>query len=79
MSNCRGSLQFQQNVSKRGLGLVVLCGASNALEDLLPLVPAAVKAIGDVLPGQVIRVAVAVVPRVILAPAPGVLREAASR
>jgi len=32
-------LQFQQNLSKRRLGVVVLCAASNAIEDLLPLVP----------------------------------------
>jgi hypothetical protein len=33
------NLAFQQNISKRRLGVVVLCAASNALEDLLPLVP----------------------------------------
>ena len=50
------NLQFQQNLANRRLGVVVLCAASNALEDLLPLVPAALKAIADVRPGQVIRV-----------------------
>lgn len=50
------SLQFQQNLAKRRLGVVVLCAASNALEDLLPLVPSALKAIQEVQPGQVIRV-----------------------
>ena len=50
------NLQFQQNLTKRRLGVVVLCAASNALEDLLPLVPAALQAIATVRPGQVIRV-----------------------
>lgn len=50
------NLQFQQNLTARRLGVVVLCAASNALEDLMPLVPAALQAIADVRPGQVIRV-----------------------
>jgi hypothetical protein len=50
------NLQFQQNLSKRKLGVVVLCAASNALEDLAPLVPAAIRAIGAVQPSQVFRV-----------------------
>ena len=47
---------FQQNISKRRLGVGVLCAASNALEDLLPLVPAGLTAIATVRPGQLIRV-----------------------
>lgn len=50
------SLQFQQNLAKRRLAVVVLCATSNALEDLLPLVPSALKVIQEVQPGQVIRV-----------------------
>lgn len=50
------NLEFQQNISKRRLGVVVLCAASNALEDLLPLVPAGLTAIAGVRPGQLIRV-----------------------
>ena len=50
------NLQFQQNISKRRLGVVVLCAASNALEDLLPLVPAALASIDVIQPGQVVRV-----------------------
>ena len=49
------NLQFQQNLAKRQLGVVVLCGASNALEDLVPLVPAAIAAIEVVQSGQVLR------------------------
>lgn len=50
------NLQFQQNISKRRLGVVVLCAASNALEDLLPLVPATLAIVETIQAGQVIRV-----------------------
>ena len=50
------NLEFQQNISKRRLGVVVLGAASNAIEDLLPLIPAALTAIDAVQPGQVVRV-----------------------
>ena len=50
------SLEFQQNISKRHLGVVVLHAASNALEDLLPLIPAVLAAIVAVEPGQVVHV-----------------------
>ena len=50
------NLEFQQNIVRRRLGVVVLCAPSNAIEDLLPLVPSALSAIAAVRPGQVIRV-----------------------
>ena len=50
------NLEFQQNLSKRRLGVVVLHAASNALEDLLPLVPAALAAIEAIRPGQLARI-----------------------
>jgi hypothetical protein len=50
------NLEFQQNISKRRLGVVVLCAASNALEDLVPLVPEALAAIEAIQPGQLVRV-----------------------
>jgi hypothetical protein len=50
------NLEFQQNVSRRRLGIVVLRGGSNAIEDLLPLIPAALAAIDAVRPGQLIKV-----------------------
>jgi len=36
--------------------VLVLCASSNALEDLLPRVPASLTAIATVRPGQVVRV-----------------------
>ena len=50
------NLEFQQNISKRRLGVVVLCAVSNALEDLVPLIPDALAAIDAIQPGQVVRV-----------------------
>lgn len=50
------NIEFQQNISKSRLGVVVLCGVSNALEDLLPLVPAALTAIATVRSGQLVHV-----------------------
>ena len=50
------NLAFQQNLTKRQLGVVVLCAVSNALEDLSPLVAEALNAIKTVRSGQVIRV-----------------------
>ena len=50
------NLEFQQNISNRRLRVVVFCATSNALEDLLPLVPAGLTAIATVRPGQLVRV-----------------------
>ena len=50
------NLEFQQNLLKRRLGVVVLVAASNTLEDLLPLVPAMLTAIAAVQPGKVAHV-----------------------
>lgn len=51
------SLEFQQNLARAALGVVVLVAPSNALEDLLPLLPGALAAIANSRPGQVVRVA----------------------
>lgn len=50
------NLEHQQNLTTRALDVVVLGAASNALEDILPLVASALAAIDRVQPGQVIRV-----------------------
>jgi len=49
--------EVQQVLSRARLGVVVLAARILALEDLQPLVPAALAAIGRVGPGEVIRVA----------------------
>ena len=50
------NLEFQQNLANSGLFIVVIVAVSNALEDLLPVVPAALAAMGEPKPGQLIRV-----------------------
>jgi len=50
------SIEYQQNMSKRRIGIVVLVAPSNALEDLLPLVPNALIALTGAQPGKIVRV-----------------------
>jgi predicted nuclease of predicted toxin-antitoxin system len=50
------SLEFQQNLTHSRLFVIVLVAPSNALEDLLPAVPAALAAMAEPKAGQVIRV-----------------------
>ena len=52
------NIAFQQNLKNSGLFVVILAAPSNALEDLLPLVPAALAAIANPKAGQVTRVSV---------------------
>jgi hypothetical protein len=51
------NLEFQQNLSRAGLGVLVVVAPSNALEDLLPLVPGILAALPKTAPGGVIRIA----------------------
>jgi hypothetical protein len=50
------SLEFQQNIGKRRLGIVVLKAGSIAIEDLVPLVPGILAALADLRTGTVSRV-----------------------
>lgn len=50
------NLQYQQNVAKAGIGVIVLHGRSNKLHDLLKLVPEVVQLLGFLQPGQVVQV-----------------------
>jgi hypothetical protein len=50
------NLEFQQNLAQSPLYVLVLIAPSNALEDLLPLVPALLLALRDSRPGEVRRV-----------------------
>jgi len=50
------NLEFQQNLVRSSLRVIVLVAPSNALEDLLPLVPSVLRSIPDTRPGQVQRV-----------------------
>ena len=50
------NLEFQQSLTGSRLRVIVLVARSNALEDLLPLVPGLLAAIPKIQPGQVFRV-----------------------
>lgn len=50
------NLEFQQNLIRSSLRIIVLAAPSNALEDLLPLVPSILRSIPDARPGQVQQV-----------------------
>lgn len=51
------NLEFQQNLQLSPLCVLVVVAPSNALEDLLPLVPAMLQAVRNPTPGEVRRVA----------------------
>jgi predicted nuclease of predicted toxin-antitoxin system len=46
----------QQNIIGRLISLMILCGATNRLRDLEPLVPAAISALRLIAPGDVVRI-----------------------
>lgn len=46
----------QQSLEGRNISLLILCGPTNRLRDLLPLAPAAISALRLVGPGEVVRV-----------------------
>jgi len=46
----------QQNLSGRRISLIILCGATNRLRDLEPLVPAAIAALRSIGRGEVVRI-----------------------
>jgi hypothetical protein len=46
----------QQNLTHRGISILILCGVSNRLRDLTPLMPAALAALDSVAPGAIVRV-----------------------
>jgi hypothetical protein len=50
------NLEFQQNLKNSRLFIVVLIAVSNAIEDLLPLVPAALAAMEEPRPSQALRI-----------------------
>jgi hypothetical protein len=50
------NLQFQQNLARARVGVVVLVAPSSRLEDLLPLVPRVIDAISISQPGRIDRV-----------------------
>jgi predicted nuclease of predicted toxin-antitoxin system len=50
------NIEFQQNLRKAQLFVVVLVALTNKLEDLLPLVPAVLVALKSSAPGRLVRI-----------------------
>ena len=49
------NLQFQQNLSRSRIGIILLIAPSNVLEDLIPLVPSLLAAIPKSRSGELLR------------------------
>jgi predicted nuclease of predicted toxin-antitoxin system len=50
------SIPDQQNMTGRGISLLILCAPTNRLRDLEPLAPAAIAALGSIGRGDVVRI-----------------------
>ena len=50
------NMRYQQNLAGRNIAILVLCGRSNDISDIAPLVPHALAALGALKSGQVIEV-----------------------
>ena len=49
-------IPFQQNLGGRRIAIIILCAPTNRLADLKHLMPAALRALEMVTPGQVLRI-----------------------
>jgi hypothetical protein len=47
---------YQQDLKERRIAILLLVSRSNQIEDLVPIVPAALTALETILPGQVVRI-----------------------
>jgi hypothetical protein len=50
------NIEFQQNLKKAELFVVILVALTNKLEDLLPLVPSVLVALENPTPGKLVRI-----------------------
>jgi hypothetical protein len=50
------AIPHQQNLVGRQIGIVILCASTNRLAELQKLVPAALAALGALVPGEVVRI-----------------------
>jgi hypothetical protein len=50
------NLEYQQNLARSGLGVLIVKAATNKLADLQPLVPSILKGLSSMRPGTVVRV-----------------------
>ncbi len=47
--------EYQQNMERRKIAVIIFCGSSVLLENLLPLVPDCLAQLESIQPGQVVR------------------------
>jgi len=48
--------EYQQNLEQRKIAVIIFCGKSVLLEDLLPLMPGCLDSIKSIQSGQVVRI-----------------------
>jgi hypothetical protein len=48
--------EYQQNLGNRQIAVVIFCGRSVLLEDLIPLIPTCLQHLKSLQPGQVVRI-----------------------
>jgi hypothetical protein len=48
--------EYQQNLNRRKIAVIIFCGKSVLLEDLLPLMPDCLDSIKSIQAGQVVRI-----------------------
>jgi len=58
------NLEYQQNVARYNLGIIVLVAQSNRLADMQPLIPRVCELLPTLRPGTVVRVAATTPPEV---------------
>lgn len=49
-------IAYQQNLAGRRIALLVICAKSIRLPDLLPFVPACLRCLATILPGQIVKI-----------------------
>ena len=49
-------IPYQQNLNQRRISIVVLCGRTNRLADLIPLIPEGLQALYGIECGQIVRI-----------------------
>jgi len=50
------NLVFQQNLKSVKMAVIVLCARTNRFDDIQPLIPATLKALQKIKPGQIIQI-----------------------
>jgi hypothetical protein len=50
------NIPYQQNLGVRKIALLILCAPTNRLRDLRQIIPAALDALSQIRPGQIVRV-----------------------